>query len=233
MDLDSFGAGWEIAEIIQRAVGSCAVLVALIGPQWVTLTDEEGGRRLDNPDDFVRLEVQTALERGVQVIPVLVDGAKPLRRQELPAELHKLARLSALELSPSRYKSDMDRLLDFIRQVFAEVSGQEGAKRLEQHEAERPEQWEAEQREYARPEYEPLDGRQEYARPQGKWRKRLEARRQAREEAEWDAQIKKAAEERGPGPGGRRALFLWVRERSQPDVYRIGRTNTVTASSLR
>ena len=53
------------------------MLVALIGRQWMTATDEEGHRRLDDPDDYVRSEVQAALERGVRVIPVLVDGAKP------------------------------------------------------------------------------------------------------------------------------------------------------------
>jgi hypothetical protein len=73
------------------------VLVALIGRQWVTLADKKG-RRLDNPDDFVRFEVHTALERGVRVIPVLVDSAKPLRQEELSSELHKLARLNAVEL---------------------------------------------------------------------------------------------------------------------------------------
>jgi len=64
MDLDSIEPGLDFAEVIQEAVGSCTVLVALIGRQWATLTDEEGRRRLDNPDDYVRFEVQAALERG-------------------------------------------------------------------------------------------------------------------------------------------------------------------------
>ena len=64
MDLDSIEAGLPFAEVIRDAVDSCAVLVALIGRQWVTLGDEEGHRRLDDPDDLVRFEVQTALERG-------------------------------------------------------------------------------------------------------------------------------------------------------------------------
>jgi hypothetical protein len=52
------------------------VLLALIGSQWVTITDEEGKRRLDDPNDFVRLEIEAALQRGVLVIPILVRGAK-------------------------------------------------------------------------------------------------------------------------------------------------------------
>jgi hypothetical protein len=86
------------------------VLVALIGRQWVTLADEEGNRRLDNPGDFVRFEVQTALEPGVRVIPVLVDGARALREQELPSGLQGLAGLNALDLSYSRYEYDAGRL---------------------------------------------------------------------------------------------------------------------------
>jgi hypothetical protein len=74
VDLDSIEAGLDFAEVIGEAVGSCAVLVPLIGQQWATLTDEEGRRKLDNPDDFVRFEIQAALERGVRVIPVLALG---------------------------------------------------------------------------------------------------------------------------------------------------------------
>jgi hypothetical protein len=108
MDLD-------FAEVIRDAVDSSAVLVALIGRQWATVADEEGRRRLDDPDDYVRFEVQTALKRGVRVIPVLVDNARPLRQQQLPAELQQLARLNALELSYGRYQYDSDRLLDLIQ----------------------------------------------------------------------------------------------------------------------
>jgi hypothetical protein len=123
MDLDSIEAGLDFAEVIQENLGSCAVLVVLIGRQWATLTDERGRRRLDDPDDFVRFEVQAALERGVRVIPVLVDGAKPPRQDELPAGLDKLARLQALELSYGRYQYDAKRLLDQIQEVLGPASG--------------------------------------------------------------------------------------------------------------
>jgi hypothetical protein len=119
IDLDSIEPGLDFADVIAEAVDSCAVLVALIGRQWATLTDEEGLRRLDNPDDYVRFEIQAALERGVRVIPVLVDGARPLRQQQLPPELHKLARLNALELSYGRYEYDANRLLDLVHRVLA------------------------------------------------------------------------------------------------------------------
>ena len=119
MDLDSIEPGVDFAEVIRAAVNSCAVLVALIGRQWATLADKEGQRRLDNPDDFVRFEVQAALEGDVRVIPVLVDDASPLRQQELPPELQKLARLQVLELSSGRYDYDVNQLLSLIQRVLA------------------------------------------------------------------------------------------------------------------
>jgi WD40 repeat protein len=136
MDLDSIEPGVDFIEVIERAVGSCAVLVVLIGQRWVTLADEGGQRRLDDPDDFVRSEVHTALERGVRVIPVLVDGARPVRRQELPDELQKLARLNALELSAGRYQYDADRLFNVIEQVLGAIREREEAERKAAEETE-------------------------------------------------------------------------------------------------
>ncbi len=77
-----------------------------------------GQRRLDNPDDFVRFELRTALEHGVRVIPVLVDGTEPLRPEELPAELEELSRLNALELSYARYDYDAGRLFEQIQRLL-------------------------------------------------------------------------------------------------------------------
>jgi TIR domain/Domain of unknown function (DUF4062) len=121
MDLDSTEPGLDRAEVIAEAVDASAVLVALIGRQWVTLGDEEGHKRLDDPDDSIRIEVQTALERRVRLIPVLVDGARPVRRNQLPSELQKLARLGSFELSQSRYQDDVGRLLDLIQRLLGEA----------------------------------------------------------------------------------------------------------------
>ena len=131
LDLDSIEIGRDFAEVIGEAVNSCAVLVALIGRQWATLADEDGRKRLDNPDDYVRFEIQTALERGVRVVPVLVDGARPLRQQQLPAKLQKLGRLNALELSYGRYDYDANRLFDVIQQVLATVQPVQSQRRQE------------------------------------------------------------------------------------------------------
>jgi hypothetical protein len=117
--VDSIEAGLDFVEVIRDAVSSCRVMVVVIGQQWVTLTDEEGRRRLDDPGDYVRFEVRTALRRGVRTIPVLVDGARPVRQQQLPRDLRELARLNALEMSFDRYRYDADRLAGLIRRALA------------------------------------------------------------------------------------------------------------------
>ena len=119
MDLDSIEAGADFAEAIEAGVGSCRVVLALIGPRWLTLTDEEGRRRLDDEKDWVRFEIRAALERHVRVIPVLIDGAKMPRQQQLPPDLRDLARLNALEMSHDRYEYDTSRLAAVIQTVLA------------------------------------------------------------------------------------------------------------------
>ena len=73
MDIETIGPGQNFVDAIKTAIGTCNVLVVVMGRQW--LTNSEGtARRIDNPDDFVRLEIAMALERGIRVIPVLVQG---------------------------------------------------------------------------------------------------------------------------------------------------------------
>ena len=119
MDLDSIEVGTDFAEAIEAGVQSCRVLVALIGARWLSVRDEQGHRRLDNPDDFVRFEIRTALKRRVRLIPVLVDGATMPQRQDLPDDLAKLARLNALQMSYERYEYDESRLIAIIGRVLA------------------------------------------------------------------------------------------------------------------
>jgi hypothetical protein len=123
-DVDSIELGDDFVEVITTAVGSCDVLLALIGDRWLTITDQDGRRRLDNPDDFVRLEIETALTRNVRVIPILVEGARMPRVDELPASLAKLVRRQALELSPSRFDFDTGRLLRVLERTITEAQEQ-------------------------------------------------------------------------------------------------------------
>jgi ABC-type amino acid transport substrate-binding protein len=129
-DVDSIQLGDDFVEVITTAVGSCDVLLAVIGDRWLTITDEDGKRRLDNSDDFVRLEIEAALAREIRVIPILVDGARIPRAEELPASLVRLARRQALELSPTRFDADTSRLLTVLDRTLVEVHAQTAAKNV-------------------------------------------------------------------------------------------------------
>ena len=119
-DVDSTQLGPNLAQMIAAAVASCDVLLVLIGHQWLTATGQDGVRRLYHPDDFVRLEIESALTRGVQIIPVLIDGARMPPAGELPPSLASLVRQRALELSPNRLDPDTARLLQVLDQSMAE-----------------------------------------------------------------------------------------------------------------
>ena len=122
-DIDSIELGEDWVEAISGAVASCDVMLALIGDEWLAITDENGRRRLDDPSDFVRVEIETALNRHVRVIPILVDGAQMPRATELPSGLAPLVRRQAMELSPARFDFDTRRLLDVLDTVMVEVRG--------------------------------------------------------------------------------------------------------------
>jgi hypothetical protein len=98
-------------------------MIALIGPRWLTITDEDGRRRLDDPDDYVRFEIRTGLQRCVRLIPVLVDGAKPLRQHDLPDDIQKLTRLNALKMSYDHFEYDENRLTTTIHKVLESGTG--------------------------------------------------------------------------------------------------------------
>ena len=120
-DVDSIELGDDFVEVITNAVGNCDVLLALVGDEWLTITDADGRRRLDDPNDFVRLEIEAALTRNVRVIPILVDGSRMPHAEEVPASLAGLVRRQALELSPNRFDSDTGRLLKVLDKTLAEV----------------------------------------------------------------------------------------------------------------
>src|ERR1043165_6570585 len=118
MDIDHIEPGEDFARVIEEAVGSCEILIALMGRSWLMSRDETG-RRLDNPNDFVRLEIAATLARGVRVIPLLVQGAQMPRAQDLPEDLLPLSRRNVLELSDARWKYDVDQLIGTLEKVLA------------------------------------------------------------------------------------------------------------------
>ena len=130
-DVDSIELGDDFVEEIEDAVGQTDVLLALIGERWLTVADEQGSRRLDDPEDFVRLEIEAALRRKVRVIPILVEGASMPSEEQLPPSLTPLARRQALELSPARFSSDTSRLLAVLERGLAEARAAEAPTRIE------------------------------------------------------------------------------------------------------
>jgi hypothetical protein len=127
MDLD-LAPGVDFVERITRVVSGCVALIVVIGPKWARLENEDGSRRIADPDDFVRLEVETGLQRDdVLLVPALVGGARMPRREELPSELQTLARRNALELSEGRWRYDVGRLLDTLDELLPESAGSKEA----------------------------------------------------------------------------------------------------------
>jgi hypothetical protein len=122
LDVDAIEPGADFAEEISRAVAACQVLLVVIGPNWLTVTDERSRRRLDDPDDIVRLEIEAALTRDVRVIPILVEGAVMPGRQDLPESLVRLGRLNALHIRHESFRSDAGRLVTAIERVLAATS---------------------------------------------------------------------------------------------------------------
>jgi TIR domain/PASTA domain len=118
IDVDTIEPGLPFDEVIEREVSSCDVLLAMIGPNWLELTDHTGRRRLDKPDDYVRLELEAALGRGTRVIPALLREAAPPSSDQLPESLQRLARLQALPLSDDRrWREDIERLVRLLRKL--------------------------------------------------------------------------------------------------------------------
>ncbi|MBV9390371.1 MAG: toll/interleukin-1 receptor domain-containing protein [Verrucomicrobia bacterium] len=130
MDIDAIPLGDDFVKAIEETVSRCDVLVAIIGAHWLTSTDEKGGRRLDDPEDFVRREIGTALRRNIRVIPVLVDGALIPRSTDLPEDLKPLVRRNALQVTETGFDDDCRRLVVAIEQVL-EKSITEGRERQE------------------------------------------------------------------------------------------------------
>lgn len=122
MDVDKIAPGTDYIDEIDRAVGSCDVLLAVIGRDWLSAQDATGRRRLDDPNDFVRAEIEAALKRNVRLIPLLVQGAQMPDGEDLPGSLAKIARRNALELSDSRWNYDVDRLEQALRTVHEQLS---------------------------------------------------------------------------------------------------------------
>lgn len=114
-------AGADFPRELDRMVSQCDTMLAIIGSKWLTVQDEQKRPRLHNPNDFVRIEIASALQRKKWVIPILIDTAVMPRADELPAPLKPIATKQAVRLTPMRFKSDFEGLM----RELARVTGQD------------------------------------------------------------------------------------------------------------
>ena len=113
--MHSIPPGIDFREHLEKAVGKCKIFLVVIGDQWLEVKDAKGKKRLQDPDDFVRIEVEWALNRGIPVIPLLVRGATMPAESKLPRSLRKLAyRNAILVRADPDFHRDMDRLIEAV-----------------------------------------------------------------------------------------------------------------------
>ncbi|WP_338416660.1 SUMF1/EgtB/PvdO family nonheme iron enzyme [uncultured Sphaerotilus sp.] len=122
MDVDGLKPGQNFRVRLEQQLQGCRVMVAVIGPDWHTVTDEDGQLRLHQPRDWVRLEVATALGRPIPVIPVLIENARMPDERHLPADLHPLLDIQALPLDLDGHFDDAIRQLKEAVQEFLDQS---------------------------------------------------------------------------------------------------------------
>ena len=126
MDVAGIDPGIDFRKAIDDNVACCGVLLAIIGPTWATITGEDGARRLDNENDYVRLEIASALKRNIAVIPVLVHDAHMPHSPQLPDDLKDLAYRNSVEITHARWNSDVQLLIKALTQYVHTTKATEG-----------------------------------------------------------------------------------------------------------
>jgi hypothetical protein len=114
----SIRVGEDFVTRILDRLRQCDVFLAVIGSRWLTATDRQGSRRLDNPDDWVRREIAEAFRSGLRVIPIFLDGTAALGEGELPDDISMLARCQYLRLHHRNDDRDIARVLDELTEIL-------------------------------------------------------------------------------------------------------------------
>jgi len=121
LDVDNIAPGLDFVRVLDERVAECDVVLAVIGKNWIDARDETGARRLDDPDDFVRIEITAALTQDKRVIPVLVGDAQMPRAMDLPEALRPLARRNAVRLTHERFRADTQGLVKALQQALEDI----------------------------------------------------------------------------------------------------------------
>lgn len=129
-DVDSIPLGVDFRDFLAAAVGQCRVFLAVIGERWLDARNESGQRRLDDPHDFVRIEIEAALGREIPVIPVLVRGSHIPERDQLPPSLKGLAYRNGIAIRHDPdFAKDARRLIRSLKRVLG-IATNGGKRRL-------------------------------------------------------------------------------------------------------
>ena len=123
IDIDDIKPGVDYVSTIEERIAGCDVMLALIGSRWLDSQDASGLRRLDDPSDFVRVEIERALARHIRIIPVLIGTATMPGQADLPADISQLATLEASALSDSRWSYDISQLVNAIGETVPPQRG--------------------------------------------------------------------------------------------------------------
>jgi hypothetical protein len=111
MDVDSIALGRDFRSILQETLASCDQMLVLIGRNWADVKDGAGRTRLENPEDYVRLEIEAALKRNIPVTPVFVQGALMPTPEQLTGEIKDLVYRNGFELGHGRWESDVNEMV--------------------------------------------------------------------------------------------------------------------------
>ena len=137
MDVEDIPPGLDFVRMLEAEVRRCDVFLAVIGPNWLRLTDSNGRRLLDRDNDYVRIEIEAGLRQHKLVIPVLVDGGEVPAAVDLPKSIRGLARRSGIKISHERFKSDVKDLVRILREALKDArSSQQQTEQLSLEELE-------------------------------------------------------------------------------------------------
>ena len=119
MDVDDIKPGADFVSLIGEKVASCDAVIAVIGKNWLARDEDNGKSRLDDPADFVRLELEHALQRDILLIPALVEGAEMPGVEDLPVPLSELSQRQAVELSDKDFQRGVDKIIAVLEKFPA------------------------------------------------------------------------------------------------------------------
>ena len=150
LDVDNIAPGLDFVRELNDRVAECDIVLAVIGRGWVDARNAEGARRLDDPDDFVRIEIKSALNQGKRVIPVLVGEGQLPKPEDLPESLQPLTRRNAVRLTHERFRADVAGLVKALQHSLNEIEARRLAEAEARHRAQAEEKRKRQEAEAAR-----------------------------------------------------------------------------------